>query len=132
MPITGHAYAGVNSFGFGGANAHVILGSPPDRSTAQSVVSPPFLLPISAEQPEALHKRIQQVGDWVDAHKRLDLYPLAATLGERRHHNSYRAALVCSVAATASRTLSALRPDTLSDQVVTGRVPSRLRRLFLF
>lgn len=123
MPITGHAYAGVNSFGFGGANAHVILGSPPDRSTAQSVVSPPFLLPISAEQPEALHKRIQQVGDWVDAHKRLDLYPLAATLGERRHHHSYRAALVCSVAATASRTLSALRPDTLSDQVVTGRVP---------
>ncbi len=29
VSIPGPAYAGVNSFGFGGANAHVVLGSPP-------------------------------------------------------------------------------------------------------
>ena len=33
VSIPGPAYAGVNSFGFGGANAHVVLGSPPDTES---------------------------------------------------------------------------------------------------
>ena len=34
--IPGPAFAGVNSFGFGGANAHVVLGSPPDTKSARN------------------------------------------------------------------------------------------------
>lgn len=33
VSIAGPAFAGVNSFGFGGANAHVVLGTPPDAES---------------------------------------------------------------------------------------------------
>ncbi len=51
--------AGVNSFGFGGANAHIVLEEPPARSADEAAQGPaassrPCLLTISARTPEAL------------------------------------------------------------------------------
>jgi phthiocerol/phenolphthiocerol synthesis type-I polyketide synthase C len=50
--------AGINSFGFGGANAHVLLQSWPNAESAQSAFSPspacPSILVLSARQPDVL------------------------------------------------------------------------------
>ena len=56
-PHLGRRVAGVSSFGFGGTNAHLVLGEAPAQSAV--AVSPPdegspTLLPISARSQEAL------------------------------------------------------------------------------
>jgi len=53
----GTRIAGVNSFGFGGTNAHAILESAPARrnSPLPASRSKPVILPIAARSPEALH-----------------------------------------------------------------------------
>lgn len=59
---------GVNSFGFGGANAHVVLQSAPDATrdieadTVAGIAEPavrPCLLPLSARDDKALHQYVQ-------------------------------------------------------------------------
>jgi acyl transferase domain-containing protein/NAD(P)-dependent dehydrogenase (short-subunit alcohol dehydrogenase family)/acyl carrier protein len=54
-PETGRpARAGVNSFGLGGSNAHVVLEAPPARPRAGGSASGPFVLTLSARSPQAL------------------------------------------------------------------------------
>lgn len=54
---------GVNSFGWGGTNAHVVLGRPPARATTRPDAPDrgPFLLPVSAHSGPALRQRVDEV-----------------------------------------------------------------------
>jgi polyketide synthase 12/epothilone polyketide synthase D len=97
----GPALAGVNAFGFGGTNAHVVLEeAPPDaqQRNAQQVGhahSRAWLVPLSARGPEALRAAANAwrecVGDLADD---TSLDNLAATAACRRTHHEYRLALV--------------------------------------
>ena len=89
---------GVNSFGFGGANAHVIVSEPPARAEATAVSVEeerawPFLL--SARSEESLKASAANLAAWIDAKLRANgvsslLPDLVHTLGARRNHHSYR------------------------------------------
>jgi|GEM_PF-1295335 len=50
--------AGVNAFGYGGTNAHVILEGIPNRRT--------YLLPLESDAPEGLHARAQALRSYLD------------------------------------------------------------------
>ncbi|MFV1993802.1 MAG: SDR family NAD(P)-dependent oxidoreductase [Verrucomicrobiales bacterium] len=94
----GPRLVGVNSFGFGGANAHIILGEPPSGTSAQKISSDPeraWPVTLSARSEESLQTAAADLGDWLELHGTSNgcatlLPDLVYSLGERRNHHPYR------------------------------------------
>ncbi len=89
--------AAINSFGFGGANASVVLSAAPDAIPAAASPQAPRaqLLPISAQTPDALRKlALGYAGRASDGHVDLAALCGAAALG--RSHLDDRIAIVAS------------------------------------
>ncbi|MDX1872288.1 type I polyketide synthase [Mycolicibacterium sp. 120266] len=94
--------AGVNSFGFGGTNAHVVLAGPPELSARPDAPplrsarpdAPPLrsatLLPLSARSEGALVAMAGRLADHLAADPTVRLPDLAYTLGQRRSHLNHR------------------------------------------
>ncbi|MCC8246313.1 type I polyketide synthase [Saccharothrix luteola] len=118
-PIPGddRIVAGVNSFGFGGANAHVVLASPPAPEPVEPQGDDPRPVLVSASSPEALE---QATADLVDHLGRSeDFYDLAYTTCVRRGHHRYRRGVLATGPAEAARLL----PDaTPVEAVGEGRI----------
>ncbi|KAK9777740.1 hypothetical protein SCAR479_05423 [Seiridium cardinale] len=84
----------INSFGFGGANAHIILESPlsylgsiPQKPSAQSSNVPPLLvLPVSAASKTSLDFRVRQIIQTMEHDDASGLERLALALALRRSH----------------------------------------------
>ncbi|RZS76825.1 acyl transferase domain-containing protein [Phyllobacterium myrsinacearum] len=111
-------YACVNSFGFGGTNAHAILLKPPrplaSPATRQPVSTPaeqPFLLPVSARSEASLKKRAAQYAAVLEQESINDL---RYTVGRHRDHENVRAGLVVSSLEEAKAKLHALSEQTQS------------------
>jgi acyl transferase domain-containing protein len=104
VPATGRPFpagkrrvVGVNSFGFGGTNAHVVLAEPPavaDTAVEEPVSQAPALLPISARSEEALRASTARLAEHLDANPDLRLPDLQYTLAGRRAHLNYRQVVV--------------------------------------
>ncbi|MCV7348069.1 type I polyketide synthase [Mycolicibacterium rhodesiae] len=100
VPATGRPFpadkrrlVGVNSFGFGGTNAHVVLAEPPATAApAPESREPqmPAVLPISARSEEALAAVADRLAGHLDANPDLALPDLQYTLGMRRSHLNHR------------------------------------------
>lgn len=94
------ARAGVNSFGFGGTNAHVIIEQAPvTEETAQDrqVPAGPVVVPISAKSAEALKAAAAALSTFVkNEGASLALSDIAYTAAVRRTHHQYRAAFVAA------------------------------------
>ncbi|HKP01955.1 MAG TPA: SDR family NAD(P)-dependent oxidoreductase [Chthoniobacterales bacterium] len=98
----GERLAGINSFGFGGANAHVILTEPPpvphaDHSHLWDDRAWPIVL--SARSEDALRGYAMKLASWLTERVNLNgdspvLPDLAYTLGHRRNHHAHRLTLV--------------------------------------
>ena len=89
---------GVNSFGFGGANAHIILAEPPPRDSdkkSSANLERAWPITISARSEESLRAAATGMGTWLEGHGFSNgsgslLPDLVYTLGERRNHHPYR------------------------------------------
>lgn len=99
---TGPGIVGVNSFGFGGLNGHVIVEGPPRRaarrrSLAPANDSPPELAPwplaLSARSDTALHASATNLAAALEAAPALALRDVALTLWRRRSHLERRAVI---------------------------------------
>jgi acyl transferase domain-containing protein/acyl carrier protein len=101
------ATAGVNSFGYGGTNAHVVLQEAPflangrRQSAGRGPNQPadadrlPWLLPLSARTPQALRALADAWRQFVaDCPPDVSLHDLAYNAAHRRSHHDYRLALV--------------------------------------
>ncbi|MBE2181581.1 MAG: SDR family NAD(P)-dependent oxidoreductase [Chthoniobacterales bacterium] len=90
--------AGVNSFGFGGANAHVIVAEPPPvpisaAPLAESPALRAWPVVLSARSEESLKSSAANLAAWLrkqDAGDGSLLPDLVHTLGARRNHHAYR------------------------------------------
>jgi acyl transferase domain-containing protein len=74
---TGKLVVGVNSFGFGGANAHVILESPPPAAPAASQAQHHVPLMVSAKDSAALAEQCEQLAQFMSAPDAPSLYDVA-------------------------------------------------------
>jgi acyl transferase domain-containing protein/NADPH:quinone reductase-like Zn-dependent oxidoreductase/SAM-dependent methyltransferase/acyl carrier protein len=121
--------AGINSFGFGGSNAHVILSEPPKQQTRAHVTpdaARAWPLTLSARSEEALRASAWQLSVWLDDHSKLNgssplLPDLTYMLGVRRNHHSHRLALT-------SRTIGEMVQELSAFS--TGQPGPRMRTAF--
>ena len=94
-PADGPAMAGVNSFGFGGANAHVVLQEPPaPDANARPDSRRTHILPLSARTPEALHETARRHRDLLRTAEASALADICSTAAVRRTHHPERLAVV--------------------------------------
>ncbi|MFE9422260.1 SDR family NAD(P)-dependent oxidoreductase [Kitasatospora sp. NPDC006697] len=135
LPQDGPVYLGVNSFGWGGTNAHVVLMSaPPVEPAEPAAATGPVLLPLSAQQEEVLRTRATEVADLLTSESAPEPRALAATLGRRRDHFPVRAAFVAASGAELSDGLRQFAADPAVELpgLVTGRSRPRGRTAFVF
>jgi phthiocerol/phenolphthiocerol synthesis type-I polyketide synthase C len=95
-PGEGPVIAGVNSFGFGGTNAHVVLGSVPRAPAGQAGSGPEadaadWPLLVSARSPGALDQRLVDVAAVLSRTPDADISALCSTAALRTTHHEYRA-----------------------------------------
>ncbi|WAC90180.1 type I polyketide synthase [Mycobacterium sp. Aquia_213] len=81
-------FAAVNSFGYGGTNAHAVLAAAPPQSAATAATFP--VLPISARNPAAVRELAGRFAALVEAGADLD--SLVAAAWTRRAHHQFRSA----------------------------------------
>jgi phthiocerol/phenolphthiocerol synthesis type-I polyketide synthase C len=129
-------YLGVNSFGWGGTNAHAIVMSPPigpQPTTAEMV--PATLTAVSAHSEAALRQRARELAEALDSGE-VTMPDLALTLARRRDHFATRAAFVATDPATLSGHLHTLATsvDDIAEyaDIVTGHARRVGRTAFVF
>jgi acyl transferase domain-containing protein/NADPH:quinone reductase-like Zn-dependent oxidoreductase/acyl carrier protein len=127
--------AGVNSFGFGGTNAHAVLAGwePGDTATAgpgddRSTV----LLPLSARSPEALAALAANWARWLEERPDLSLRDTASTAGTRRSHHLHRLAVAADDAVQAVHRLRAVGSPHPVGGLSVGRAQPSPQVVFVF
>ncbi|MBO9489818.1 SDR family NAD(P)-dependent oxidoreductase [Endozoicomonas sp. G2_1] len=92
----GRLISSISSFGFSGTNACVILGSPPPQQKTSFGESCPTLILLSANDEQALERRVVDLEQWLKDEPDVSLGDIAYTLARGRTHFRYRLALVAN------------------------------------
>lgn len=130
-------YAGVNSFGYGGTNAHVLLcAAPPVLEEPTGPEGPtelhgeervetetgPVLIPLSARGEAALGAVAECYEKHLEAHPEATPGDYANAAALLRTHHSYRACVVAETREEWAAGLEALQQEQPQEGVVRGRV----------
>ncbi|KAI1500661.1 polyketide synthase [Biscogniauxia marginata] len=119
--------ASVNSFGFGGANAHAILERGPRALDIPYLAPSPRLFVLSANSPGSLEGMIDAHIEWVDQHPETVLADLSYTLCHRRTPLPWR---FSCVAGDKSSLLRGFRQGI--DSPPTNPVPTQTDIIYVF
>ncbi len=128
---------GVNNFGFGGTNAHIILQA---FDEVNHTVTTPVLdqrlhvLPLSARSPQALHALATTYLAWLDREDVPTLEDLCFTASQRREQHRYRLALVMRSHADLREKLEAFLAKEMRPEVISGQAsdPAKNGVAFVF
>ncbi|MDX1417044.1 MAG: beta-ketoacyl synthase N-terminal-like domain-containing protein, partial [Candidatus Promineifilaceae bacterium] len=120
--------AGVSSFGFGGTNAHIIVGEAPQLAAAISSEDPSGaeLFTISARDETALGELAGRYVNFLDDHPQLDLAAICYTANTGRALFDHRLALTAGTAGELKKKLQSARPAR------GRRIEERPKIAFLF
>ncbi|MFC3999159.1 SDR family NAD(P)-dependent oxidoreductase [Nocardiopsis sediminis] len=124
-PARGRRLAGVNSFGFGGTNAHVIVAAPPEPSPAAAApAAAPAALPVvvSARTPEALESAAARLAHRLAGADPAEFRDLAFTSCARRGAHPLRRAVLAADPQNAARQLAQPPLEPIAPAASDGRV----------
>ncbi len=121
VALNERSVVGVNSFGFGGTNAHAILAPPPPpapRPWAPPSDLRPFV--VSARSRTALDEAVRRAADRLADAAPQEFYDLAYTACRRRGQHGHRAAVLAADPARAAEQLRLLVAGTGAEGAATG------------
>jgi acyl transferase domain-containing protein len=127
----GPRLAGVSSFGFGGANAHVLLEEPPARQHALADDRRPKVAVLSARSPAALDALAGEWAERLASEGAPSLRDVCHTAALRRSHHRHRLAAVARTTAELAGQLAG-GPDTPGVAAGTASVTGPGRLAFVF
>jgi acyl transferase domain-containing protein/acyl carrier protein len=128
---TGHpARAGVNSFGFGGTNVHVVLEAVAPAGVDRTAADGPHVVPLSARSAEALNDLARLWADALASDPGVALADVAFTAARRRTHHDHRVAVVARTVPELAAQLRAWLDGTAGAGTASGkRGPNRRPRI---
>ncbi|MER7372563.1 type I polyketide synthase [Streptomyces lanatus] len=107
VPGQGRRFVGVNSFGFGGANAHVVVGGPPEGSERSGVdVTGDLPVIASGRTARAAEEAARRLAVRLTGASPEEFYAIAATAGVRRARHRHRRVALASTPDEAARILT--------------------------
>lgn len=127
----GPAFAGVNSFGFGGTNAHAVLEETPswvvgvERIAQESSHDSlrPELVPLSARSDQALVATARSLASWLNGEGAEHSFAaICRSAALRRSHHEYRLSVVARSRAELAERLQRFAAGELDAEVSTDRV----------
>src|ERR1700751_3414470 len=124
----GERIVGINSFGFGGANAHVLLAEPPACSLPGHLeihATRSWPLVLSARSERSLRASAMRLSAWLNERSSANgsspvLTDLAYTLGAKRNHHPFRLTLVSQSVGEAIQELDAYAAGQQSPKLHTA------------
>ncbi|MEU3183884.1 SDR family NAD(P)-dependent oxidoreductase [Streptomyces sp. NPDC006923] len=122
----GRMFAGVNSFGFGGANAHVVLAAAPVENEARDAAPRGSLTPVmvSARTTGALREAAGRMAQRLEFADPEEFYDICYTSTVRRGHHEQRIAVLASGPAEAAE---ALHGAARGEEPVSGATAAQGR-----
>ena len=137
-------HAAVSSFGAGGTNAHVILGSPPAAAPGSALAAPPgsarddggppCAITVSARTPDALRPMVRAYRDYLES-ARENSHPMrdiAYSAALRRTQHEHRAVVVATSRAQAACDLTEWLEKKDPAAVFTGRASDATGKKIVF
>lgn len=127
----GPRMVGVNSFGFGGANAHVILSEQPasaKKDYTHATTERAWPIVISARSENALQGTAWKLSEWIEDHSKSNgtsplLPALTYTLGARRNHHAHRLTITARTTDELVRELQAYSVEPSKSQFQSSFTP---------
>jgi acyl transferase domain-containing protein/NADPH:quinone reductase-like Zn-dependent oxidoreductase/acyl carrier protein len=117
-------FAGINSFGYGGTNAHALLESAPEVAPVQAGQMSRCLVPVSARNEKALRDLAGKVAFQLGREPAAGLGDFAYSCAHRRNHLDFRAAAVAANVEELRDQLVAVSTGQLHEGVCVGTSPA--------
>lgn len=117
--------AGVNSFGFGGTNAHAVVAGGKGSAAPRAPAANPTLFAISAETAPALASLAQNYAHAIEGLSDKDTAIIAAGAAHRREQLAHRLVVAAKNGREIARALRAFSADTDDQNLTAGHAAGR-------
>lgn len=125
-------FAGINSFGFGGTNAHIVI-CDPDRVAPKPPESENKILFVSAQSEDSLKELLGSYQEAIAAAQTSELPGLFSAIGANRHHMRHRFVIDGRDPAAVNAEIDSYLNDQMPEVAAVGRTfQNQAKTAFVF